>query len=570
VTAGSLWSAKEIQYDREREGRGPGRRRWRPGWNQDERCPPDPKETSAPGGAWRAVGLVDVSRKDQKLHNKRRKAIRCLRVAGYRARSRWSASYAPITRKGQVDLVYSDGPVEGLRRIDPWEVARRLSRCGARWGAQLRYRAADNQLLSLPLPMPCRQMHSCPVCAARRSNALARAVRAVLEADVGRNQHVALVTLTQRAHEGESLQDAIARWRDAWSRMTRGRPGRRWREMVAGSFYGIEVTRGAGANEFTQGPWWHVHAHVVVVLDHGIAHDRPSGFAASGRRLCGGARQDIGEAWRRASAAAAEAAGIPDHGWDPSLSNLRRDNETQSQAIERMAVGDWSGRWWRKLEDGDAVYQAAKYPTPIASMHPIPLAEYVAAAHGRRWHDATGVLRGAIRRAEELDDDDDDQAGGGDRVDLGIPLSGLAPGTFPALDRVMPRVGVDGDQAHRDAPDPDEIVWWKLSAAGFAAVDEVGAVDLTDYGGSIVYKPTFRSVLVDEAGKWVRRERVVNEPWIGMPACVAGDLTRRTLRELSRARGDARLHRPKDPVLSLAQSLARESSDRARAIPDRA
>lgn len=394
-------------------------------------------------------------------HTRRARVVRSLRASGYRAR-RWprvvvgqrAAGYNPATRAPYLvdDWRYSGGPAEGLPAVDPWDVCHRLSYCGGTWRVWLRAAAAGPVLL--PLPDICRS-NACPVCAARTSWRRASSLRLLIAARWGLGvEKTAFVTLTQRARRGERLSAALARWRGAWSRLTRGRSGTRWRALAAGWFYGVEVTRGAGGSHLRRGPHWHVHGHAIVRL-HGVGN---------------AAREAVAKLWRGATVAAARAMGYarPEHwGWD------------------RISGGgaDGEDRWWRwfdgsgwhipagtsaecareiahdRIESGEAsrlagspsygpIYQAAKYPTPIASLCPLSLAEWLAVARGRRWHDGGGIFRGAIRQAEDLA-----ASLPAPPVDLGSVVCRGAPGEVPRLDRVAEGIGVVVPH-----PSPDGLV----------------------------------------------------------------------------------------------------------------
>ncbi len=386
-------------------------------------------------------------------HRARRRAVRALRMAGYVARRRWARQGRGWRQHGLHHVpswVYLDGPAAGAEAIDPWDRAKQLADCSGSWGVQPRVTSAGD-LLALPIPSACGQVHVCPVCAARRSRSLAREIRAAIR---GRDPGaMALVTLTQRAIPGESLVAALERWRRAWELLTRGRQGRRLRRWIRGWYYGIEV-------RWNPAGWWHLHGHVVVELraNERVPDECETCGAAPGaacRSLRGGrpmrgfhagrsevelgdpvdvaaARAELGRGWRDASESAA-----PEWGWDPLAGCWDRDSEPASAAEGRIAAGDWTGAWWREIDPGDtsAVYQACKYPTPITDLGAVQLAEFVSATHGRRWHQGGWDWRsiradGADQIAADLADDDD-------AIDLGIPIASLAPGHVPDLDEIF-------------------------------------------------------------------------------------------------------------------------------------
>jgi len=457
---GGIWSGSD--WSRTRLGE--SSRRWAAGWDRSVPYPRDPGEDASPGRlGWReSCGLG--GERWIPTHRRRLLVVGSLRAAGYQAR-KWGRSADPDRprRVGwcaetgkpyeRPDWRYLDGPAAGLPAVDPWGLAGRLSVCGSRWRAWLRISSSGARVL--PIPDLCGAAHVCPVCASLRSYRLASALRLVLAARWGLAD-TAFVTLTQRAKRGETLEQSHRRWRAAWGRLTRGRPGRRWRRLVLGSFYGVELTRGAGASRTKRGPHWHVHGHAILRLAPGVV---PS---------------EIGALWVQATRGAARGLGYarPEHwGWDP-VAGVQVDGETAGEARGRIASGDWSGPWWEwfeasaipapppdvdpaawardRMESGEAdrlcrsralarVYQAAKYPSPVADLCPRSLAEFVAVAHGRRWHDGSGIFRGAIRQARELSRYRPDRP-----VDLGRNVSRGGPHDLPSLDSVSPGLGEQG------------------------------------------------------------------------------------------------------------------------------
>jgi len=506
-------------YQRQRNGLGVRRLTWAAGWDRSRACPPDPKNDDAPRGGWREVGLVAETPDAlgrykpsgwRRAHGKRRRAVRLLRMAGYESRKRWARERVGLRQVGAHlvdDWRYVDGPSAGLQAVDPWDVARKLQGCGSAWDVQIRVREhADplQRLVPLPLPRLCGLAHVCPVCAGIRSRALARSLRAVVAAEP-EDRRVFFLTLTQRADAGETLQDALTRWRGAWSRMTRGRPGRAWRDVVKGYYYGLEVTRGAGASEVNPGPWWHVHAHAVVTVPAHVVD-----VAA-----------ELGPLWHRATVA--EAAGL---GWEP-VAGIKRPTETHAAAAARYAAGDWSGPWCQELDTTDPelreVGQATKYATPVATLHPLPLAEFLSTAHGRRWHQGGGEWRSVVRMAEELDAvvdavvDDGEAADRVDRVDLGRGVCGMAPGEAPRLDDVARGLGT--------SPELDDVArtvstkgdsWFRLldDDAAWDAVLRWEEVGLARWRSREVWVD---AVVVDDDGRKRRTRKLERQTWASVP-----------------------------------------------------
>jgi hypothetical protein len=500
------------RWEKQPDGFGKGRQRWQAGWDRGEAPPPDPKGNDAPGSGWRDVGLVAQDHKWKEAHAKRRRVVRLLRRSGYVSRKRWARDRVGVRQVGchvVDDYRYTDGPAEGLQAVDPWKMAKRLHGCGSRWYVQPRWRKGTglvDSLVPLPLPALCGQVHVCSVCAQLRSRSLARALRAAIEADGGAYK-VKFVTLGQRARRGESLDDAIARWRAAWRRVTRGRPGQEWKAMARGYYYGMEVTRGDGANEANPGPWWHVHAHMLVQL----TGDFDEGFATR-----------LAERW----AAATEAVDPDGSGWD-ALSGCQNYSKTAkvgwtrttragkpawqepaSAVRARIAQGDYSGPWMQDLDvtDGELanVYQAAKYPTPSAWLHPLPLAEFLSAAHGRRWHQGGGAWRGVIKEGADLAD-----AAREDGVDLGRGFGRVAPGEAPTLDEVANGLGFDGADCEpaREwvefrvaSTEEAEDIAWRIDA-------EPGQVD-----GVLIRREGWRNAVV-KRGATLVQIRVPEQQW---------------------------------------------------------
>jgi hypothetical protein len=482
----------------------------------------------------------------RRAHLRRRQTVRLLRKAGYVARHRWPRELVGQRAVGPHlldDRRYTAGPAVGAQAVDPWELADDLQQCASSWTVQLRH--GGRGFHALPLPRPCGRTHLCPVCAMRASRGLAGAIRAVLADDLGRQDGqiggAVHLTLTQRDYRGESLQDAITRWRGAWECLTRGRPGRRLRESVAGWYYGLEVTRGEGSDSEHLGPWWHVHAHVLLVLRKDRQPDD--------------VRREIASTWASSADWLLTAA-------------MNREDETMLETSAREAAGETSGPWWEDLDLGDpalaSVREVAKYPVPSDRLHPIALAEFCSVSHGRRWHQGGGMLRGVKRDAEliALEDEADAEA-----VDLGEGVCYCAPGDCPDVDALDHGIGWV-------APvDPSEAVAAHLDGQGFSRADPspgTGPADggLADVTWRILPGPVIDALLTESAAGegeltigyqaatvWehcrVRDRRLVNEhsaiswrvTWTtstGWAATVMG----RTLREIRRARAAMRAAEP--------------------------
>jgi hypothetical protein len=229
-----------------------------------------------------------------------------------------------------------------------------------------------------------------------------------------------------------------------------------WREAVTSWFVGFEVTRGAAGARGELGHGWHVHAHVIVGVQD----------ADSARW--------IGERWRAATLRASRALLGDDRGaWLPGAGGVW--SEVDADGWIPALRGGWTPAdgygWFRPIgADRAAVYQAAKYPTPAVQLHPVALAEFLAVAHGRRWHEGGGSWRGVRRRAIELDEAgaaEREEAGG---YDVGRNVSRAGPRDAPALDAVATglgngrcrQCGADGEHECA-ARELGEVVSWKLT-----------------------------------------------------------------------------------------------------------
>jgi len=312
------------------------------------------------------------------------------------------------------------------------------------------------------------------VCGNRESATLAAGLRDLIAADGARRG--ALVTLTQRACRGRSLVQELDRLRSALDRLWTGRARAEWIARVPNWYYGIEATRGRGG-------WWHVHVHIVIEYA-----GRASTVAAW-----------LGQRWEALTAAAAAAVDAPGYGWDPVAGLVaergraivapvfrtgpRLELKTRARrprpvawipahgprwrakhAATPAAARPWG--WWRPLDLSDprAVYQACKYPTPVTDLDPVSLAEFVAVAHGRRWHDGGGKWRGARGRADELA-----AAGNADvtedsgRYDIGRNVSKCGPRDAPNLDYVAPGIGYGDTVPAIELL--DGFAWWNVAAS---------------------------------------------------------------------------------------------------------
>lgn len=558
--------------------RGAPARDWRDrktdsGWDPTAICPDDPDGDASPGTrGWRELGHFKGELwRDQ--HDKRRRVVQSLRRAGYVARHRWDRRSRGTRIRGQAEVEsfrYVDGPAAGQEAIDPWEVAAALGQCSAWWGAMPRW-SQTRGLLASPAPMMCGRGHMCPVCANFRSRAVAGAIRG--ETDARGSEGLRFGTLTHRDVPGVPLADELDRLLDAWGRMTKGRTGDLFRLVFAGTWRGMEVTRGAPAGHPTMnrikdgstslpgpGLWWHAHLHVLFDVRapearwleaerRALAQERKAAAAwliyRSGHGLDDGdtlgsfrwkqraqrweARARywrklgkqaraigpepdawFGQLWKDSTARAARDA-FPRHpgesfkawskrsrnGWDPhaGMQQIEPENpddwhelpsgdwaEPKRSTAARRLAGDWSGPWWKHIEGDEAerrkrVYQAAKYPTPMCSLNPVPLAEFVAVAYMRRWHQGAGRFRGVIKRAKTLERLLVDTGSLGAQ-DPGVALASFCPGKCPGLDDLDARTGWEKPPTLAPANEPpaDDGIRWKLAASAVERIPGLWAV----------------------------------------------------------------------------------------------
>lgn len=448
-------------------------RLWRGGWDRGERCPPVAR--AEPRGGWRELGAVggDTWRD---LHAKRARVVNGLRRAGYVVRHRWAREDRAELGAERRRWHYATGPAADCRAVDPWSLARDLRECAASWVAQARI-TSGGELRAIALPRTCGRAHVCPVCAARESATMAAALRSLTGSGRG-----ALVTMTHRDVRGRSLADELGRLRAAMSRLWSGRARDEWTSRIAAWWYGVETTYNAG------GGWWHVHAHVVVKVADGADEDEVARW--------------VGERWQAATARAAEAAGIPGAGWEPYSGGVRGD-----------AWVTPDGGWWEPIDLSDParVYQACKYPTPCVDLDPVQLAEFVAVAHGRRWHDGGGEWRGVRARADELAAE-----AAADGYDIGQGIARVGPGEAPVLDSVAPGLGGKAEPVAVELV-PGDAVFWLTDGAPVelvraAAEPRGGRLVLAEHRGAERWRLTLPASLVGAlVHEWHRETRKVTD-----------------------------------------------------------
>lgn len=460
-------------------------RRWRPGWDREEPCPPDPMRRgrgrartlgAAPEGGWCRGEHWRQAWEDT------RRVARTLRRSGYVARWRWERVFAEERKIGRNVIRldrYTEGPAAGHVAADPWDLARALSGCCSSWYTQLR-QDAKGRLVLVKVPRQCGRRHVCPTCAQRTSSSLATAIRAVVEErhQAGDLGPLALVTMTQRVSMDEDLGEALARLRDAFARLTRDDPELRrvWGDLVAGWYLGFEVTRtwngkgtGTPEPEAEAALGWHAHAHLVIELDPAaLARLRSDGYPDP----VAGARELLGRAWQTATGRAALEAGLPGHGWDPVAGGCA---PLEARGGE-PGTFDFKGGWWRPIDPTapEEVYQAAKYPTPLTTLGPVGLAEFVAVAYGRNWHQGGGSLRSVRKEAAEIERN-------GPPAVTAPDGSHIAP---PDLGDLISRCGPQ--ESPPAEPDPEDLTWtWRLRGGSLAELDPAVTAAIVGVGGHV-------------------------------------------------------------------------------------
>lgn len=110
----------------------------------------------------------------------------------------------------------------------------------------------------------CGSVWACPVCSARILVVRALEIGGVLGAAVHRGHSLAFCTFTMRHHSGQGLDELWAAAQKAWRRATGGKA---WQEAkrlgIVGNVRVWEVGHGRNG--------WHVHVHMVLVLEAGAA-----------------------------------------------------------------------------------------------------------------------------------------------------------------------------------------------------------------------------------------------------------------------------------------------------------
>ena len=303
-------------------------RQWETGWARGAICPRDPMKrrrgsrtfgTAPEGGPCRG-------RQWRETWEDSRRVVRTMRRAGYVARWRWPKGPAGERRIGK-NVIYLDryledhdahlahhpdpaiqqlaidnarraSPVAGLVAVDPWKTAEAIRLCSSSWHRQLKWKPGE--IAAVKAPRRCGRRHSCPVCARQHSSSLAGALRDVIAdgMEAGNLGSIALITVTQRASIAETLSHALERLRSAWRRLTRGRPGRRFKALIRSWYFGLEVTRTWAGKSDEKNPTprppesaqgWHIHAHIVIELVPGT--DESAARAEIGAPLATSQRQ---------------------------------------------------------------------------------------------------------------------------------------------------------------------------------------------------------------------------------------------------------------------------------------
>lgn len=107
----------------------------------------------------------------------------------------------------------------------------------------------------------CGSVWACPVCAAKIASQRRLEVEQLADHAVHSGAVVSLLTLTQRHHKGQSLEELWAALSHAWNRVTSTRKWATLKEQLGliGYVRATEVTHGKHG--------WHVHVHVLIISE---------------------------------------------------------------------------------------------------------------------------------------------------------------------------------------------------------------------------------------------------------------------------------------------------------------
>lgn len=126
----------------------------------------------------------------------------------------------------------------------------------------------------------CGSVWICPVCAAKIAARRKEEVEQVLRKAVQAGLHVSMLTLTQRHHNGQSLEELWNALTAAWTSVVGGRKWLEFKENlgVIGYMKATEVTHGDNG--------WHTHLHILFITEKDpattvLTHQRKQGRACT-------------------------------------------------------------------------------------------------------------------------------------------------------------------------------------------------------------------------------------------------------------------------------------------------
>lgn len=121
--------------------------------------------------------------------------------------------------------------------------------------------AADGSAAGYAGLATCGSVHVCPVCSAKIAAHRKEELHRVLDRALAENLHVSMLTLTQRHHSGQALEQLWDGLSYAWGCVTSGAGWLDFKQQLAlrGFVKAVEVTHGANG--------WHVHQHVLILSE---------------------------------------------------------------------------------------------------------------------------------------------------------------------------------------------------------------------------------------------------------------------------------------------------------------
>lgn len=107
----------------------------------------------------------------------------------------------------------------------------------------------------------CASVWCCPPCSAKITAHRQREVSQVMEKCIQENKWVSMLTLTQRHHQGQSLEYLWESLSKAWQYVCTGGKYYKWKDAIkfGGYIRAVEVTNGDNG--------WHCHTHIIIISD---------------------------------------------------------------------------------------------------------------------------------------------------------------------------------------------------------------------------------------------------------------------------------------------------------------